>query len=114
MTDTTSHDDPIAGALASRAALPDLDSYLALKERIELLRAQLDAMKPAVVSFLAHQGGRVTHGGYEFCVRSHVTYEYSAAVAAAEERVRELKRLEQENGTATVRTYTEFPLVRPV
>ena len=64
------------------------------------------------VEALAQQGGRALHAGYEFCVRSRVTYEYSDAVAEAEARVAELKRQEQQQGIARVRSYTEFPYVR--
>lgn len=93
---------------------PSFDEYLAIKAQIELLTARLDALKPAIVEALAQQGGRTLHGGYEFCVRSRVTYEYSEAVAAAEARVAELKREEQQQGIARVRSYTEFPFVRAV
>ena len=92
----------------------DLDEYLALKAQIELLQARLDALKPAVVEALALQGGRVQHAGYELCVRSRVVYDYSEAVAAAERQCRELKRAEEQNGTATVRSFSEFPYVRPL
>ena len=89
-----------------------LDEYLGIKAQLELLQARLDALKPAVVEALALQGGRLEHAGYEFCVRSRVAYEYSEAVAAAERRCRELKRQEEQNGTATVRSFSEFPYVR--
>ena len=92
----------------------DLDEYLALKGQIELLQARLDALKPAVVEALAMQGGRVHHAGYELCVRSRLVYDYSEAVAAAERHCRELKRAEEQNGTATVRSFSEFPYVRPL
>jgi hypothetical protein len=114
-------EDSAAGAGADGAAgagspriVPDFGEYLALKAQIELLTARLEAMKPAIVEALALQGGRAVFGGYEFCVRSRVTYEYSAAVAAAEERLAELKRQEQQQGVARVRSYTEFPFVRAV
>ena len=88
------------------------DEYLEVKAQIELLQARLDALKPSVVEALTLQGGRVQYGGYELCVRSRVVYEYSEQVAAAERHCRELKRLEQQNGTATVQSFTEFPYVR--
>jgi hypothetical protein len=91
-----------------------LDEYLRVKAQLELLQARLDVLKPAVVEALSVQGGRVRHAGYEFCVRSRVVYDYSEAVADAERRCRELKRQEEQNGTATVRSFTEFPFVRAV
>ena len=93
---------------------PSFDEYLALKAQIDILTARLEALKPAIVEALAGQGGRATHGSYEFCVRSRVSYEYSDAVAAAEARVAELKRQEQQQGIARVRSYTEFPYVRAI
>ena len=94
--------------------IPSFDEYLALKAQIDILTARLEALKPAIVEALAQQGGKAMHGGYEFCVRSRVTYEYSEAVAEAEARVAELKRQEQQQGIARVRSYTEFPYVRAV
>ena len=91
-----------------------LDEYLAVKAQIDLLQARLEMLKPAVVEALALQGGRVTYGGYELCVRSRVVYDYSEAVAAAERQCRELKRAEEKNGTAVVRSFTEFPYVRAI
>ena len=105
-------DDPPATADLSPAV--SLDEYLALKAQIDLLQARLDALKPAVVEALALEGGRVAYGGYEFCVRSRVVYQYSEAVAEAERRCRELKRAEEKDGTATVKSFTEFPFVRAV
>jgi hypothetical protein len=89
-----------------------LDEYLRIKSQIDLLQARLDALKPAVVESLSVQGGRMQHAGYEFCVRSRVVYDYSEAVAEAERRCRDLKRAEEQNGTATVRSFSEFPYVR--
>jgi hypothetical protein len=91
-----------------------LDEFLRVKAQLELLQARLDALKPAVVEALSVQGGRIQHAGYEFCVRSRAVYDYSEAVAAAERRCRELKRLVEQNGTATVRSFTEVPFVRAV
>jgi hypothetical protein len=93
---------------------PGFDEYLALKAQIDILTARLEALKPTIVAALSQQGGRALHGGYEFCVRSRVTYEYSEAVAAAEARLAELKRQEQQQGIARVRSYTEVPYVRAI
>ena len=115
----TPFDEPIApiapvapDAPVAPAGVDDFDSYLALRDQIALLQAKLEAMKPAVVAALAQQGGRLVHSGYEFCVRSRVTYEYSEAVAAAEEACRKLKREEEKSGAARVRSYVEFPFLR--
>jgi hypothetical protein len=107
---------PDAGPEAPAAPAPDADfrEYLAVREQIELLQARLDVLKPSIVQALAVQGGKAVYGRFEFCVRNRVTYAYSEAVEEAERRCRELKRQEEQNGTATVKSYSEFPYVRGI
>lgn len=87
----------------------DLDRYLDLREELDRLDAELDALAPTILQALEMEDdGRASARGYtlEACVRR--TYGYSDAVTEAEVYVRECRAAERASGAAAVEAATGY------
>ena len=97
-------------------ALKNLDPvtrYLELKAEIAALTEELDELKPLLYDALTDEPGQTfTHHGFRFSVGLRRTFTYSDEVNRLSARVRELKKAEENDGTARLKSATGYVVVR--
>jgi hypothetical protein len=90
-----------------------LNRYLELKSKLAELEEELEQLKPAVFDLtddLARENGEkfFAHNGFIFQAQHRTTYNYSASIAALEQQLREQRKREEANGTATIKSQSGF------
>lgn len=90
-----------------------LDRYAEIKMMISNLTTELEQLKPNLISVLEQQpeGKIKTEYTTAFITRRKV-WQYSQEVENFKEQVKQLKKQEEENGTAVLIGHTIFPVVR--
>jgi hypothetical protein len=92
-----------------------LRRYLEIKAMIRELEVELEGLKANIVTFVEEsqeRGEKVNLNGCSFSVTYRKQWEYSPAVAELAERLKQLKKQEEKNGTARVAGYTVFPSIK--
>ena len=87
--------------------------YLDLRAQLLELEEEIEKLKPAVFDILDEEAKllhekRIPFNGFEFEVRYRTTYEYSPEVKALEEQLKALKKQEEKNGCAVVKSQVGF------
>ncbi len=87
--------------------------YLDLRAKLSELEEEIEKLKPAVFDIIDEQvkllhEKRIPFNGFEFEVQYRTTYEYSPEVKALEEQLKALKKQEEKNGRATVKSQVGF------
>ncbi len=85
-----------------------LERYIELKQQISALEKELDELKEEVFQTVDGQGGEVRDETYT--IRSYKTpkYKFSETYETKNAELKELRKIEIEQGTATVDGYSEF------
>ena len=92
-----------------------ISRYAEITELMAILKAEQDALKPNIISFIemnANDGKRYTGEGFRATLTTRKKYEYSEAVTELENKVKQLKKEETENNTAKVVGETVYPVIK--
>lgn len=105
----TPHTDPTTGEVNLQAVLAH---YVELKEQLDGIIAQLEALKPSVLAALSLNGGRwELPDGSAIISRERKTWEFSEEVQSLEQQLKQLKKHEQSLGIAQITDITAYPVI---
>jgi hypothetical protein len=79
----------------------EIERFLRLKFEQRWIDLELEALKPNIVSHCLQAGGEVKHMLGTLRTRPYPSWQFSPAVDGLQDRLRQLKQQEQENGVAT-------------
>lgn len=89
-----------------------LSRYKELKEMAKAIDAEIEELKPNIVSIVEENDGRVKTQEYMAYLGNRTVYQYSEEVTKLEDVLRVLKKQEETNGIAKVKSVSIFPIVR--
>ena len=92
-----------------------LERYLEIKAEMKRLKEELDELQPLILTALWEEPEqRTAYRGYELAVNTRRSYQYSEAVQEMQTTLRDLKKAEEQDGTALLSRNTSFVVVRPI
>lgn len=86
--------------------------YVEIKNIIRELETEMESLKPNLISILEENEGKIKTDAFSAFVTRRKTWSYSAEVLSLQEKLKVLKKQEEESGVASVAGYTVFPTVR--
>lgn len=89
-----------------------LERYARLKQEISSLEKELDELKAEVFQSVDVAGGEFDHGDFVLKTQKRPKYKFSEEYESKNKELKDLKKAEIENGTATVDGYSEFVTVK--
>lgn len=89
-----------------------LARYKELKTMAKAIDAELEELKPNIVSIVEDNDGKIKTDEYMAYLGNRTVYEYSDEIRKLEEVIRVLKKQEENNGAAKVKSVSLFPIVR--
>jgi len=92
----------------------DIQRYIELRTQIAALEAEIDGLKPKLITHVHEVGDRLQFGGFVFRSRVSRSWQYSDAVADLQTHLRDTKRKEIERGVATIKKETHYVAMTPV
>ncbi|MDB2685635.1 hypothetical protein N9Y42_00285 [Mariniblastus sp.] len=85
-----------------------LERYVELKREISKLETELDTLKESIFKAVDTAGGEVAEEGYVLKTQKRPKYKYSDEYETKNKELKDLKKEEVKNGTATIDGYSEF------
>ena len=89
-----------------------LERYVEIKQQIAALEKEMDELKGEVFKVVEGDDGSYEGDGFVIKTQKRPKYSFSSAYEAKNNELKELKKMEIENGTAKIESYTEFVTVR--
>lgn len=89
-----------------------LERYVELKREIAELEKELDALKESIFQTVDGAGGEVAEDKFVLKTQRRPKYKFSADYEAKNQELKDLKKAEIENGTATIDGYSEFVTIK--
>jgi hypothetical protein len=92
-----------------------LDEYLKLKAQAKELEGRIKEMGAMITAELWDEPGNVfDHAGMTFAVGGRKSWTYSDELKAMQKQVAALKKVEEADGTATLKSHSSFLVVRKI
>lgn len=91
-----------------------INRYKEIKQHIALLEQELEELSPNVVTLLERKGGKISDKllGFSGYLATKKSYQYSSKVGSLRELLKQTQKQEEEDGTATVKSITIYPVFR--
>lgn len=89
-----------------------LHRYLAIKEQVDFLNAELEALKQKIIPIVELHENRIEMGDSMLILCERKTYEYSSSTKSIEEEIKKRKKIEELQGIAKVKSVSKFISVR--
>jgi hypothetical protein len=89
-----------------------LSRYKEIKLMQKALEEELEWLKPNIISLLDEHEGRIKTSEFNVWKTCRKTWQYSSMIEKLQEHIKMLKKKEEDDGTATVKSTTVFPVVR--
>lgn len=89
-----------------------LSRYKELKAMSKEIDNEIEELKPNIVSIVEENDGKVKTDEYMATLGNRTVYQYSEEVTKLEDVLRVLKKQEETNGIAKVKSVSIFPIVR--
>ncbi len=95
----------------TKSIISTLEKYISIKEQIDFLTHKLDALKPEIMQMIPDQG-KIVINGNSVSLAERKTWSYSKTVEDSEDMLRRLKKIEEIDGTAAVKSTIKYIVVR--
>ncbi len=89
-----------------------LDRYKECRLLIDALTAELEELKPNIVTLLEENDGRIKNENYSAYLNKRNSYSYPENIIELENQLKKLKKQSETDGTATLKSVTVFPIVK--
>ena len=89
-----------------------LERYVELKREIAELEKELDSIKETIFKQVDGAGGEVAEDTFVLKIQRRPKYKFSDAYEAKNQELKDLKKAEIENGTATIDGHSEFVTIK--
>ena len=91
-----------------------ISRYAEIKMQIALLEREMEELKPNLVTLLEREGGKIADKtlGFSGYLQSKKTYQYSPETESLKDLLEESREKEREDGTASVKSITTYPVIR--
>ena len=90
----------------------EVERFFRLPLQLKLIELELEALKPNVVTRCEQAGGKLQHSLGSITNQTYRSWSYSEAVELAAIRLKKLKKAEEEDGTATLKSVRITPVAR--